>query len=577
MLVITGVYGSLFAASWAVMGYAPIPPLLAADTYLYVVFSGLSQAGPGAVMNPWYHTPAAGSDVIYLSFGLAFSAFRWLHHALGASPGLTLLAWTVLWTLLICGAARWLVSALADRPPFGFVALALGLLVLVDVDFFRLALARVVYPQWRYVGPFATLPYGRPFFPQVAIPLLLAYVGLQLRVFREPRWTGWLALGALQLVALACFPHATLVMAALTGIGALVLAARGRPTFSWLALIAFGLGCVAVDLWFLRSRMATMGLFAGQVPAFRFDGVRLRALLGFTFLAVLGLTLLVAVVARRRPEVRGTLVGLGAGTSLLLVSDTVIATGFQTSVHVGYLVHTIVAVLAISLCAEIQERLGPAGLTAWRRVMAVGAIGAVAYGGLAAYSTFAWYRSDNGARGALVREAALTGPGDLWIAPNDLVQDEVTWLPLVSNAEVLFVRGGEFIMSPAGRARESLGLGLFLYFRGEAAESVQALLREKDVGFDQRFLAGYRRLMLLSSSDRERVIDEVRRELVPVLRAAEGRSPEVVRFLRRFRRVFVVDRVGGGFFQTARLEEFVGFQGKRDVAGQWVLRWGEPR
>jgi hypothetical protein len=84
-------------------------------------------------------------------------------------------------------------------------------------------------------------------------------------------------------------------------------------------------------------------------------------------------------------------------------------------------------------------------------------------------------------------------------------------------------------------------------------------------------------MQLLSSGERERVLDSAERELLPALRDAERLAPEVVRFFRRFRRILVIDRVDDPFFRADRVAAVVSLDGERRLAAPWILRWGPPR
>ena len=576
IMVVTLVYGAPVLAGWRAMGFGPIPSQLTPDLYLHLVMSDIPRPESGVVLNPWYHVPAPESELIYLRFGGALQAFHLLSTALGGRLAAAVLVWTLLWTLLICLAARWLVSLLLEEPPFGLVTLSLGLLMLLDVGFIHWMVSQALHRTPATVPAFPTLPYLRPFFPQAAVPCLLLYVALQIRVLGESRWRYWLGMGVLQLLSLTAFPFATLLMAALTGLAMLFAAGRRLATVRWSHLAGFAVLCAPVDLLFVAWNAPALRLLTNHGALLRLDAIRARLILGYSVLVVISLTLIVAVAVRRRPPVRCTLTGLGLGTALLLLADGLVATSLQASHHVGYLVHTTVAILAIGLLGEAYARLESRGRRVVRAVTAAAATATFIYGCLAAYSTYRWYLPRNVARTDLVIALSSAAPDDLIVAPNDMLEDETSWLPLVSKAQVLFSGSAEFVLGSADAAENARRLALFLYLKGETADSVRVALWQQGVSPYQRLLVGFRRTQLLSSGERERTLVAVERELLPRLRDAEQRTPEVLRFLRQYRRIFVIDQAGDPFFRADRIGTVLRLEGERRLAEPWILRWGVP-
>lgn len=574
--IIVVVYATPFLAGWRAMNFAPIPPRLAPDIYLHLVLGDLPRVERGVVLNPWYQIPVAEAELVYLRFGGALRVFHLLRSVLATGLASTVLVWTVLWTVLISLAARWVVSLLLEKPPFALVALSLGLIMFLDAGYVQrmLSVSLVTGPLGN--PSFPTLPYHRPFFPQVAVPLLLLYVGLQIRVLVKPRRRYWVAMGAIQLLSLSVFPFATLLMAALTGFTLTFAAAGGGVAIRWPHVAGFVVLCGAADVLFIAVNSPALRLLAGHTPLLRPDPVRLRLIFGYSVLLVAFLALIVTVVIRRRPPVRSTLLGLGVGTALLLLSDGLLSTALQTTHHVGYLVHTTIALLTVGLCAEVHPML-----TRWSRRAAQGGAVALAvvmlvYGGLASYLTLRWYLPRNVARADLAAALSAAAPNDLIVAPDDALEEETSWLPLVSKAQVLFSRSAEFALGAADAAADARRLAFFLFLQGETAESIRAELGVRGFSLGQRFLAGFRRMQLLSSGERDRVLEAVGRELIPPLLDAERRAPEVVRFFRQYRRIFVVDRVDDPFFRADHVNVFIRLEGERRLAEPWILRWGTP-
>jgi hypothetical protein len=567
---VVAIYATTLAAAWQAMGFGTLPPRLAADLYQHLTLSNLPVSAPGIVLNPWYHVPVPEAEVVFLRFGLALRTFHMLHRVVGDHLGLALFLWNVVWTLLIATSALWLVSSLHRRWDAALLAVTLGVLLLVDVTGPRLLLARVVHgvtPPW----PLLTLPYIRSFYPQVAIPLLLAYVTLNMRVLRKPEWGTWLAMGALQFAGLLTFPYITPLMAGVTGLSVLGYGSRHWEAAAWPRLVTFAVACGVADVGFVVGSVPALHGFSGGAPIVRFDPVRFRAIVGYTFVVLGVLSYLVVRRLRARPEVRATLAALGLATALLFVSDVLITSSLQISNHVNYLIHTTVAVLVVALGGDAYERVA-------RRVPRWVITGVAAltfgYGCVAGYVNYAWFREENVARAQLARELASAGPGDLVIAANDFWEDEASWLPLAAPAQVLFSLSAGLALPAEAAPIEARRLALLLYLQGETVAGVERLLSEPGPTPAQRFLAGFRRIQPLTGAEREHVLAAVRVELLPPLAAAERLGPEVRDFLRGFRRIFVLDRRDRPFFENTRLDRVVRWEGERSTDQHWTVRWG---
>jgi hypothetical protein len=572
VLAVVAIYAATIIASWQAMHFGPLPPRLASDLYQHLVLSNLPVADQGTVINPWYHIRVPEAEVAYLRFGLALRAFRIVARALLGQVALALLLWNVAWTLLIAASATFLVSTIEPRRSVLFVTAALGFLLLVDVDAPRFLLARIVYrstARW----PLLSLPYLRTFYPQVAIPLLLMYVALNIRVLRRPAWATWAAMAAFQFAGVLTFPYVALLMTGLTGLSALIYGIGRWPTAAWGRFLAFAGACALGNLLFALGSGPAFQSFTAGARVIRFDPVRLRAVTGYTFVFLTLFSGVVARVLQPRPAVGATFAGLGFATALLSLSDAAVTSSLQISNHAQYFVHTSIALLVIGLGTRLTERTASAA----RYVLGGAAVLAFGCGIAAAYLTHAWYRPGNAARGEIVLALASAGPRDLLIAPNDHWTEETSWPPLVVPAQVLFARNAEFVLGAEGARIDAQRLALHLYLKGETAESVDRLLAWPELTEEQRFLAGFRRIQPLTGAERLQAIAAVRAELLPPLRAVERLGPDVRDFFRNFHRVFVVDRLDAPFFRVARLETVLQWEGERRTDRGWIVRWGTAR
>jgi hypothetical protein len=156
------------------------------------------------------------------------------------------------------------------------------------------------------------LPYIRPFTPQIAVPLLVLYVGLQIRALREKSAATWGIMALVQFAAFAAFPYATLVMAGTTAVALLWYIIAGPRAWALRVALAFLIVCSVLDLAFALNRSGGFhsGFPDGTSPI-RFQPFLIGEIIGKFWILTALLVLGTAVTRKLRPELKWPLVGLG--------------------------------------------------------------------------------------------------------------------------------------------------------------------------------------------------------------------------------------------------------------------------
>ena len=226
---------------------------------MYLNLSKISRVAGGEVINPYYQVAVPANGTGYLKFDLSERTFGALNRLLGIDTSFALLLWNVLWWGLLCLVAIWLFVRYLPVASDITVVLGLSLLML-----FNFGETKNIFQTWIHFRSLAefnnlSLPYMRAFVPVIPSVCVLLYLGLQMEVFRRSRAVVWIAMAAVQFVALAIFPYATLLMAGISGISpglpTPVQQARdlARSSFVRSRLRTSGWGLpVAEFAWFLR-------------------------------------------------------------------------------------------------------------------------------------------------------------------------------------------------------------------------------------------------------------------------------------------------------------------------------------
>jgi hypothetical protein len=555
-------YAYPFWMAYARLGAAAVPPIFAPDLYFYIGVSHLAAPVGGFMHNGWYGVEVPTAQFAYGRFHLAFSAYAFLRSIVGSETAAFLL-WMLGWTALICAAALWLVRKALPGSTTVVLVFALALLMLFDFDF-----AQVILLKWLKLRPWAETsaglaPFIRAFFPQVSIPLVLAYLGLQVVALRQGRkhkgWIAWLGMALLQFLVLCSFPYATAVMAATTGVLLLLLLA-GRIPGSTLQFVVFGAVCAAADLgWLLFSGGSLPVANQGSSLIALDPQVLKQMLFSKTVLTLLFATLTAAVACRRGvpKESRWTVVAFGAAVSLLSLADAVISPIAQCSQHFLYFFHTAMALLTIMMVAAVLHMFA-----AHRSVQFVVAVMTVALFVNAAISLPVFARTflelNRETFGAIqAMSPADLVAGDLVIANAERVDSPAALVPSLSGANVLYYKNAELMVPSEYEKQSRLRQAIYLYATGMDDVTLREILSLGGAAKQQLRIVPVQERPEAFGPHSEAALTSLRSRLSPAMMEVEQGGAEAHAFFAQFKRVILIDSVDHPLFRPERLSLYL--------------------
>lgn len=571
LLVAAGVvlYTTPVVVFWNLTGRT-LPPWVSPDTYLYLNLSAVTPDASGNVVNPWYGGSVPSAQVSYLRFALPNRLMRGLVRVIG-DRGAALVAWHLLMSAIIGAALLWLLRQITPDP--WLLTAAFAAIMAVDALYGPSNFAQIRSGHLVWV---LNLPFGRTFYPQVGVPMVLGAIGAIVRWLSDRRlvWLGLVV--ALQLAGFVSFPYAAVVIGG--GLACAVVAALLLGNLGWREAIhaaVAALVCLGLDgLWFAATGGGVH--MPGSTGIVHVDWSQLHVGETITRPLLLGAAVLLCrpVAAPIRAAVAGFSIGLG----VLQLADAVLTPALLFASHVYYF-YTIafwlpLVVFAAALSAWVPRIAARTVLAATTAVVLVFAVAQHR----AAVRFWGPYNSENGELARALGELSLS-EADLVVIPSHRVRSarpplywEASWVPLVSPARVLYSGHGRLLV-PEGSGEEAERMSTYLYLRGDDRRSLDALLAGPATG-DQAFLAGYGRELFLVSSARPQLLDTIRRELDPPLGALE--RGDVPGFVQAARRVIVADWRDEPELNADRINALVHVEREWEV-GAWRLRIGQPR
>ena len=576
MLLVVGVYSYPALRTKAVLKSERLPVISAPDLALYLNLSTIERPRPGTVVNPWYRVEVPENGAGYLKFRLSPRLFGWLTRLLSGKMWWSLFLWNALWWALAGIAFIWLAHRFL---PFRDALLVLAGLFLFM--YFNFGMAREEIVAWLHfpaLRGFAEidLPYIRSFSPQVVLPPLLFYLGMQMLALRkESTWRPWVIMTALQLIAFAAFPYATLMMAGTTAIAILGQAFLSRQQVAWRAILLYGSACAIVDLTFLLHGSPIFGRSPGSPSVFHFQSGVLRMQMGKLWIFMGVLTACIAFSRTLAPEIRWTLAGMGATNMLMLLGDAIVpGPPFFLTAHASELEHATFAILltfAVSVVA-VNLKLPPR-----RARIASGAAACffLVNGLLLAESGYRYFLPSNREQTDMVNwfERNPAEPGDLVIAQHDACG----WVPLLSRAQLLFCRNAQAMLSPGQnhdlqRTREAW----YLYFMGKRSGWVDSVSRDPDNLHRLETYGLYGEVSAYVGPELAKQVNVVRGDLIPKLERLERHDPQDYAFLRQFHTIWVIDNKNAPIFQRTKLDEYLDIH-SQESSGDLIIYAATPR
>lgn len=558
----------------AEFGAARLPPVFAPDLSLYLNLSGLKTVSSGQVLNPYYLVPVPANGTAYLKFRLGPALFCAWNNLLGGRLSLSMFTWNLFWWGLLCVITLWLFDRFLPMGSWQIGIAGLGLLMLVNVGMAKPVLAAWIHLPSLFGFQGVAFPFMRAFSPQIPIPLLLSYLGLQMVALRGRSLYPWLGMGVLQLLALSTFPYATMVMAGLTFVSVSWHLLSPGPRGGWHIPFAYAAVCAIADGLFLKR--GSMNIYASHSSLIHFQPQLLPHLVGGTWL-ILCLLIIATILSKTLPgNVKGPLVGLGVTTVLLMLGDAVVpATVLLLSSHAAYFAHTTAAMLLTFLISAALARSNSRSNRPVKVRTGVAIVLALlALNGI--FSSLGTYRASlpsNWDQVEVERLLSSSQPadGELVIARSQSADDTCGWVAVLQRGPVLFCTDAETMLTPQQnhdihRFRQAL----YLYFFGEDSGSLQRHLSEPNPAAFMYRLGFWAEAVSPSQEEQKEGLRGIQVDLLPLLVRVERHDPGASNFFHQFQRIIVIDDLRNPTFLQARLGSFLKLAGEQHL-DHWVL------
>jgi hypothetical protein len=553
-----------------------LPVISAPDLGLYLSLSSLEKPSTGFVLNPYYRVevPAAGAG--FLKFRLGPELFGWLTRLMSGRMWWSLFVWNLFWWALACAAAIWVFARFLPDASLELVLAGLSMLMFFNFGTTKEEIAAWLhFPALSHFGEIG-LPYIRSFSPQVALPVLLVYLGLQVLALQKRNIRAWAAMVALQLFACATFPYATLMMAGTTAIAAFCHVFVWKRQSAWRAILLYAAICAILDSLFVFHGGPTFhsGLL-GETPLVHFQAAVLRIQMGKLWILMGVLSTAVAFSRKLAPEVRWSLVGLGVTNMMMLLGDAFVPGPplFLTN-HASYFEHATLAILLTFTVGALASNL--AGWSVKLRLAFVLA------------TCFFWvngiFLAESGYRRALPfnREQAdlvnWLGRGE--VGSDDLLitqHDTCGWVPFLTRAPVLFCRNSQAMLTPQqNRDIQRVREAWYLYFIGKDIPWVESVIADPNNVHRLETYGMYGEVSSYLGEERTRQVEYIRSQLTPLLKRIDTRDPTATRFLSQFKRIWIVQDQHAPIFIPARLDEYLDIHSE-ETSGDLVVVSATPK
>jgi hypothetical protein len=574
VVLVLAIYSYPSFRARAEFGSTILPPMFAPDLSLYLNLSNLTTISENRIINPYYRVPVPSNGTGYLKFGLSARLFGNLNRLLDHHTWFALLIWNILWWGLLCVVALWVFERFLPIRSPAIVIVGLALLMLANFGVLKtLILAWIHLPSLSAFDALG-LPFMRAFIPVIPSTFVLAYLGLQMEALRRRSIIFWIAMGALQLLALAIFPYATLMMAGVTAVSVAWHTRPGIHGQPWHIPLMYGVGCAFLDGAFLWH--SSLGFYQNQSSAILFQPHLLPHLIGGNWLLLVALTVATARSKALTPEVKWPVAGLGAANAVMMLGDVVVpATRILLSHHAGHFVHVTMATLfTFLLAAPLATMLGNSRIV--RSVLGIFLAILLLNGAFLASGSYRGFLPINREVVELSRLQGVWSPrnGDLVIARSKSVDDPCGWIVLLSKAPVLFCTDAEVMLTPQqNRDIHRFRQAVYLYLSGKDSGLLKRALTAPDPSSQMYQLGYWAEATSLSTEERREGIRAIQADLVPWLERVENHDVTVNSFFRQFQRIIVIDNQRDRTFAAERLALFLKLEGQQNSDGLVLLSY----
>ena len=562
----------------AEFGAASLPPEFSPDLSLYLNLSTLRTVSPGQVLNPYYRVPVPANGTAYLKFRLGAALFSGWNRLFAGRMWVAMFLWNAFWWGLLCAVALRLFERFMpiDSPEVGIVGLALLMLV-------NIGMAKTLLAAWVHLPSFSDfqsvalqLPFMRAFTPQIPMPLLVGYLGLQIGALREKGFCRWVGMGVLQFLTLSAFPYGTLMMAGLTFVSVLWWMFSRTPRGTWRIPLAYGAACAIADGLFLMR--GSFDIYASHSSPIHFQLQLLPHLIGGTWLLLCLLTVVTVLTKNLPAEVKWPLAGLGATNAVLMLGDTVVPSSvLLLSHHAAYFAHTTAAILFTFLASAALIRAHERSNEI--RIALGVALGLLALNGI--FLSLGTYRAflplnRQQAQVARLLSSWKVADGDLLVARSRAVDDACGWVTLITNQPVLFCTDAEVMLtSQQNRDIHRFRQALYLYFSGKDRDYLRRVVSDPNPAGVLYQLGFWGEAASFSGEEQKEGLRAIQTDLIPFLERVEEHDAAVSEFFHQFRRVIVIDDLHDPTFLSARFGSFLKLEGQQQF-DNWVLLYFVP-
>jgi hypothetical protein len=556
------------------VGASPLPSIFAPDLTLYLNLAAVKSVGGGQVLNPYYMVPVPANGTAYLKIRLPPALFSAWTRLLGGRTWLSMFFWNLFWWGLLCVITLRLFGRFLPAHSWWIEVAGLGLLML-----FNIGMLKPVLAAWLHLPSLSgfeslALPFMRAFTPQVPIPLLLAYLALQMTALRDGCGYPWIGMGVLQLLALFTFPYATLEMAGLTCASVLWQLLSPRTKRAWRIPLAYTAACAIADIVFLKH--GSTNIYASHSSLIHLQPQLLPQLVGGAWLMLCLLTVITVFAKTIPAEVKWPLVGLGASTLLMMLGDSVVPTTvLLLSSHANYFMHTASAIIFTFLLAAALTRMDRQSLNStWVRSAFAVVLAVLGLTGI--LLSAGTYRTSLPANRDQVEIAGLLrsfkpADGDLFIARSVSVDDACGWVTLLSKRNVLFCTDAETMLTPEqNHDVQRFRQALYLYLSGKSSLDLQRELTGPNRSGLMYQLGFWAEAISLSRDEQNEGVKTIQTDLLPRLQEVESHGIWVTQFFRQFKRIIVVDDLQHLAFVPERIGSFLKQEGVQHF-DHWVL------
>jgi hypothetical protein len=549
-----------------------LPPVTAPDTGLYLALSQIQTNEKGLLVNPYYHV-IVPYPVSYLKFRLGPILFGSVNRLLAGRIWWSLFLWNLLCWLSLCLAAIWLFDRFLPNAGALLVLPGLCLITVFSLEGTWRLLMGTIHgsPDWA-LG----LPYIRPFSPQLVMPLVFCYLGMQIRALERTSIAPWAMMALLQFLAFTAFPFATLMMAGTTAVAALWYVSARRDNWPWLVSLSFALICALSDFAYAMQGSGSFSLsFPEKTSLVRFEPSLLIASIGKRWVLIAVLLVATAVNRRLRAEIKWPLIGLVLTNLALALGDAFVSQrAFFMGNHIPYFYDSTIAILfTFSICTWMSSIGKPSRLM---RLGSFAVIGVCCASGLImAEGTYRsnlpfnleqadmarWFaRGDTSAQDLVITRFTTTG------------YDDCEWVPLLSPAEVLYCRNAQLALTAdQNRGLQRLREVLYLYFAGKDRQWVQNTTAE----FEQYGMYGEVSSFTKPENRTQRIL-ALRQEMLPLFQRVEDQDSSMSKFFRRFRRVWIIENREGQRFTAQRLNSYLEIK-RQEIVGSVIVTAANPK